>query len=194
MSEFKVILLSSLIFLVACSSAGSKKAGSPSNLSLSAADSIVIGQTTSSQTEQMLGTAKIKVQDSPNNEVWLFCDEQKCSQGRITLGVNTVTHLVTSVAWNVRAGDVEASLEKALAHFPSAMFKKKRFLNDYVDYFFESESYSDLNKGIIVTYDPSKKAVTTIYRVDSKAPIETAQKQKVPVVTEIPDRDTASSP
>jgi len=94
----------------------------------------------------------------------------------------------------LRAGDSEENLEMALAHFPSATFKKKRFLNDYVDYFFESDSYSDPNKGITIAFDPSKKVVTAIYRNDPKTPLETAQSQKMPIVTELPERDTASSP
>lgn len=191
--------LSTIVFVVgtACSSPRVSGVASRVGLSLDAADTIRVGISHGQEIETMFGRPTIKLpadKQDQDGDAWLYCDHEKCSEGRLTVHVAPRTDTVISVTWALKDGEPEQSLGAAHARYPGSALKRERYLYNYGHYFYTVESYVDSNQGLIFGYDPVKKVVTAISRnVPPLRDPQLAQSANgFPKISRIVERDTAA--
>ena len=195
---FMKFLLNSclLVSFAGCSSLGHFSSHPPAPLALSSADNIKLGVTRSEDLENLFGKPSVVLASQPTHtHAYLYCEKgpAQCTQGNLTFHVDDSSGVVRSVVWNPQVNDSK-NIETLIAHYKNATFTKRRYLYNYGDYFDEVETYTNLEQGITIGFNPTRNEVTRVYREDPKAPMPiVASDKKLPIITPIPDRDTAGS-
>ena len=192
LSKTQIIILCLLAPLLGCANP-SAGYSSPAPLTLETADTIQVGIARLQDLKQKLGNPATIFDSKPTStDALLFCEKTPCTQGHITCHTDKKSGVVKSVTWNPQSGDSD-TLEAVTAHYKDLTFKKQRLLYRYADYFDEVETYTNKEHGITIGFNPYKKKVTQVYRENPNEPMPTiASGKKFPVITVLPERDTAS--
>jgi hypothetical protein len=185
-----------LSFFTACASSSRSLNTSPAGLTLKTADGIQIGVTRLSDLEERFGKPSLAL-DIPASQqrALLYCDKQPCVQGHLTFHIDKDTGIVRAVIWSPETQDKEQTLADLLVHYQEMKFDKQTLLYNYGDYFNLVETYKNTETGITISYNPDKKIINQVYREDPKSPEPIAvSSSKLPIITVLPDRDTAGAP
>jgi hypothetical protein len=191
-NRYPYLALIFLTLLNGCSTSKNTQHSDLPILSLENADKIKLGDQAGKDLDALLGppgySGKTK---SENVLAVLYCDSKPCVQGRITLHVNKTDKTISSIIWTPGSQDKEQNLEYVLNHYQGLTFSKQRLLYSYRDYMDLIETYTNKTQGITISYNPQKKIVTQVVRTNTDPVVISSG---FPIVTVLPERDTASSP
>jgi hypothetical protein len=128
-------------------------------------------------------------------ETRVYCRDKPCQHESVICHLSKSTGVLQSLVWVPEAKDSESNLDAALSHFGDLKFTRQRLQYDYGHYFQYVDTYSNEQSGLTISYDPDRKSVNQIYREApyTKKPA-VASNGKLPIITILPDRDTASMP
>ena len=192
-----VIALATTLAL-SCASLATKQNQNGISLTFTKIRQIQLGLTREAEVIALFGHPSriISAEDAKSsNNIWIYCERERCSTGRITLQVDPKSELVSSVTWTPKVGEPEQDLNIVMSQFPASTLQHHRNLYNYGHYFEVVESYSDASTGLSLGYDREKNAVTAIQRfIPGQQEIEISTSDGFPKISRLPDSESALNP